>query len=302
VRGLGVALALLLALPRGAVAEPFDEKEVLCGEAKCGKMVIDTYESPALDPLFGVDGVGEALISGKFESARPLDFHYIQAITRTTVDVFRWFNDTSVPLPSPFIDQAPGGFKSEDGVRTGKYTTEQPFDYLPWYDREGFPSSGNFPNFFDAPRLPLLYAKGAPDGTATFSFETWLVCVIDASIVDNEMARDDRYTVAPLLGWRWGYDIVYKDVGVIGVDELDDFTVRKQAFAFTGTPSADWTKALAARYGARPNQDFWTIATGSCTDCRTVPAPAALLLLLGGLLLNGLAVWMATEPRVGRGL
>jgi len=49
----------------------------------------------------------------------------------SNADIFRWFNDTSVPLPIPSIDAAPGGFMAADRVRTGKYTVEQPHDYLP---------------------------------------------------------------------------------------------------------------------------------------------------------------------------
>ena len=108
---------------------------------------------------------------------------------------------------------------------------------------------------FDLPRASLLYAKGAPNGVLTFAFETWLVCVIGDTIIDNNVAKDDKYTVAPLIGWVWGFDITYKDVGEIGVDELVDFTVKKRDFAFGTTPSAAWTQALGAKYGAGDKRD-----------------------------------------------
>ena len=279
----GFVVAIVVLLPDRALPAPFTSTDVLCGLEKCGTMTINTYTEQEIDPLFGVDGAGGVEIDGIFQSVKPREYHYIQAFTRLNVDVFRWFNDPTVPLPVPSIDAAPGGFKTEDGVRTGQYTIEQPFDYLPWYDRTGFPSKANFPNFVDLPRTSLLYAKGAPNGIVTFAFETWLVCVIDATIIDNELARDDKYTVAPLIGWVWGFDIAYKDVGVIGVDELADFTVKKRDFSFVTTPSGDWTKALGAKYGARDKQDFWNITTGDFADCKAVPEAPALALLSSGL-------------------
>lgn len=276
------ALMALALLPGPAFPAPFASVDVLCGPDQCGTMQIDTYTEEQPDAFLGVDGAGGAEITGSFKAVKPREYHYIQAAT-INADIFRWFNDVSVPLPVPFIDAAPGGFMAEDGVRTGKYTVDQPHDYLPWYDREGFPSSGNFPNFVDLPRASLLYAKGAPDGVLTFAFETWLVCVIGDTIIDNNVAKDDTYTVAPLIGWVWGFDITYKDVGEIGVDELVDFTVKKRAFAFVTTPSATWTKALGAKYGAGDKQDFWNIATGACPDCKPVPAASTLALVASGL-------------------
>ena len=41
-----------------------------------------------------------------------------------------------------------------------------------------------------------------------------------------------------------GFDIAYKDVGVIGIDELVDFTITKLAFQSVTPPSQAWTNAL----------------------------------------------------------
>jgi len=107
--------------------------------------------------------------------------------------------------------------------------------------------------------------------------------VIGDTITDNNLAKDDKYTVAPLIGWVWGFDITYRDVGVIGVDELGDFTVKKRDFSFVTTPSATWTQALGAKYGAGEKQDFWNIATGACADCKPVPGASTRALVSSGL-------------------
>ena len=39
---------------------------------------------------------------------------------------------------------------------------------------------------------------------------------------NDEIANNDQYKVAPLVGWKWGYEIVYADQGLIGVDEPDE--------------------------------------------------------------------------------
>jgi hypothetical protein len=126
-----------------------------------------------------------------------------------------------------------------------------------------------------------LSAKSQADKTLTNIFETWIICVLDVVMGANAtQAKDDSYTIAPLLGWQWGYNIVYKDIGTLGVDEFADFTVTKTPFAFVTTPTAHWTDALTAKYGAT-GQDFWKITTGDCDDC--IPEPRSGVLLMMGV-------------------
>jgi len=110
------------------------------------------------------------------------------------------------------------------------------------------------------------------------------VSVIEDIHNDNTIAKDDNYTIAPLLGWTWGFDIAYKDVANIGKDDLADFTVNKRPFNFIMAPSAGWKTALGAKYGAGDKQDFWNIKLGDCQDCAPVPESSTMLLMTWGLI------------------
>ena len=249
-------------------------KDVLCGMTKCGTMEIDRYDSVNPSSVTSLAGVE---IKGSFKPTAGKDYHYVQAITKDNADTSRWFNDTSVAIPVPYLDTPPGGYKVEDAAGSQKYTIEQPFDYLPWYDE------GDFPAFFDRPTDRVQKAKLMKDGTVTLDFETWIVCTIEDVHNDNKIANDDRYKIAPLLGWTWGFDIVYKDVENIGKDDLADFTLNKRAFNFVMNPSAAWTQALGTVYGAGAKKDSWNITVGDCKECVATPEPSAVLLLLSGL-------------------
>mgnify|MGYP001469497203 CR=1 FL=1 len=97
---------------------------------------------------------------------------------------------------------------------------------------------------------------------------------------------NDQYTVAPLIGWKWGYEIVYKDQGQIGVDEPDDFTVTPLSLEWTTTPSDTWKKAISkdTKYGSKDKQDYWDISLGDCTGCADTPEPASVSCLAMGLI------------------
>jgi hypothetical protein len=285
---LGVVIGLSSSM---ASAVPLYSKDVLCGTEKCGTMEITKYDP--VNPTT-VNDVGGVLIDGTFNKTKNNAFHYVQAVTTDDTDRLRWFNDISATLPSPYLDTPPGGYKAENPpIGSGNYgggpdnnldgipDFDQPFDYLPWYDE------GEFPIFYDRPASLVLRAKAQADGHVSVYFDTWLICLIDKELgPDNKLARDDKYEIAPLLGWTWGFDILYNDVANIGVDDLADFTVNQLGFNWEMTPPADWTGALSVKYGTGEDQDYWNIALGECKNC-AVPEPATPLLLTVGLLALG---------------
>ena len=269
---IGISVSLL---STAANAVPLYFQDVFCGTTKCGTMEITKYDTINPSSLKGAGGVD---IQGAFKKTKNYVYQYVQAVTTDDMDVFRWFNDISAPLPVPYIDPPPGGYKVEEPPPgSSKYTINQETDYFPWYD------GSLFPTFEDDPKVLVLRAKLQSDSTATFYAESWLVCVIKDRHDNDKQARDDNYRIAPLLGWTWGYDIVYKDVANIGMDDLADFTVKKLGFNFIMTPSPGWEKALDAKYGTRANQDFWNTSLGNCKGC-IVPEPSTMLLLGAGLL------------------
>lgn len=270
-------------------AAPLYSKDVFCGDEKCGTMEIDTYgnEDKVNTALASNKWLGRVEIEGQFVPLKGVTFHYIQAV-KDEADSFRWINDATVALPQPYLDPPPGGYKAKP-ASDGGYTSNQAFDFLPYYDE------GEFPDFYDRPGEYLLPAKTDGNKKLEQEFETWLVCVIEEKFGPNaNQAKDDSYTVAPLIGWEWGFDITYADAGVIGTDEPGDFTVTKRPFNWLAVPTALWTGALSAKYGAAGggNQDYWDITTGACENC--IPEPST-----GCLLLLGLAI--VTCRRRGRG-
>jgi hypothetical protein len=98
-------------------------------------------------------------------------------------------------------------------------------------------------------------------------FETWLVCVIDSHRgPDSDTVRDDRYEVAPLLGWKWGFDIAYQDAGRVGLAVLEDFTYALMPFEFVTTPTEDFKAGLDAVFGDRV-ADRFHIRLGDSAGC-----------------------------------
>ena len=104
-------------------------------------------------------------------------------------------------------------------------------------------------------------------------------------MLPDDAQRKARLSRATLVGWKWGYEIVYKDQGVIGVDEPGDFTVNALPLEWTTTPSDTWKKAISkdTRYGSKGKEDFWNISLGDCTGCADTPEPTSASCLAVGL-------------------
>lgn len=249
-------------------------KDVMCGATKCGVLEIDKYQESSGNSTQPVTGFLGIDINGLFKPVGAIvskTFNFIQAITNYNSSDRRWINDTSVPIGVPFIDPPPGGYKVKSPWNAVNWTVEQKFDYKPYYQ----PAGPAFPNFGDTPGMYMLPAK---DNKLVFNFETWLVCTIEEMMGTNvNTSKDDNYTVAPLLGFTWGFDIAFKDQGVIGTDELQDFSVTLNDADWIIAPSDSWKNALATKYGAGANQDFFNVKLGQCENCQEVPAPLPIL-------------------------
>jgi len=235
---------------------------VKCGERECGTMVISRYHHfRDGDPTPEHERKG-AIIRGRF---RPLpgsdvEFHYLQVLTHFNGDDFRWIRDPSVPLPVRYVDPPPFGTRQLESDHQGNFRdVDHEFDALPWFDE------GDFPVYVDQPRAFLASAR--QHGAVSMQFETWLVCVISSRAgADPNVVGDDRYEVAPLLGWKWGYDIAYRDVGRAGVDEMDDYDYALQPFAFVTEPSKDYQAGLQAAVGGNITDRF-DIRIGDSARC-----------------------------------
>lgn len=271
-RSVASCLAGVLALgaiEAAAAAGPVDAPgrfprlvAVKCGERECGTMVISRYRyfrdgDPT--PRFERNG---AIIRGRFRPTpgTAVEFHYLQVLTHFKGDDFRWARDPSVPLPVRYVDPPPFGARQLEVDARGTFReVDHEFDALPWFDE------GDFPAFVDQPRAFLASARRY--GAVSMQFETWLVCVISARPgPDGQSVNDDRYEVAPLLGWRWGYDIAHRDVGVVGLDELDDYAYALQPLQFVATPSDDFRAGLETTVGNTVTDRF-DIRFGDSKDC-----------------------------------
>jgi len=237
-------------------------RRVLCKDVVCGSMEISWYrrfQDEDTTPAFERFGVN---IRGRFRTFRdqPREFHYLQALTRFKADDFRWSRDPSVALPPSFVDTPPFGLQRAEADAVGGFRTVlQKFDALPWYDE------GDFPLFEDRPRAFLASARR--HGSVTMEFETWVVCVIEtAQGPDLDRVSDDRYEVAALLGWTWGYEIVHRDVGTVGVDEFEDYTLTLLPLRFVTRPSAEFEAALGTTIGETITDRF-DIRLGDATKC-----------------------------------
>jgi PEP-CTERM motif len=262
------ALVLLLTtfsltMTEAANAAFFEQQDVFCQGEKCGTMQINTYKPHEDEVSGGVD------IAGLFDSLEPFDswdFHYIQA-----VDVYNDFpllltDGTALPT-SYFVDTPPGGYQG------------QTFDLFPYYDEKG-----EFPTFSDAPRTRLTDSsdreKTGADGKLDVKFETWLVSELDDTVIKDEKAENDFFTVSPLLGWTWGFSIKDADDGVLN----PNFTTIANPFNWlTGTPSANWNTALGQIYGRTDQtQDRFNVAVVPNTPpTATTPEPTSILMFLG---------------------
>ncbi|MGI0118463.1 hypothetical protein [Zooshikella sp. RANM57] len=266
------AVIAFVSFPLIVNAVPIESKDVFCDGVKCGTMEIDKYDPYKTMWLSGVE------IDGQFVATKKnREYNYIQSLNVYDDPTPKKYHD-GADLPVPLVDAPPGGYQDD------------PFDYRPFYESA-------YPTFYDKPSTFMLDAKTEADKKLELEFETWLICLISENLGDNATtAKDDTYQVAPLLGWLWGYEIVYDDIGMIGVDELIDFTVTKTSFTWKmPDPSDDWNTALTQKYGNAPNQDWFNVTTAECSDCLdpTVPTPSSFLLIL----LGWFGVFMAGKRR-----
>ncbi len=262
------AVGVALALPPGAAgADPTPQvfpqiRPVHCGSVPCGSMEISWYrrfQDEDATPRHERNGVN---VRGRFRGFRdqPREFHYLQVLTRFEADDFRWSRDPSVPLPRSFVDPPPFGMVHPETDGAGRFrSVEHRFDALPWYDE------GDFPLFEDRPRAFLASARR--HGTVRMAFETWVVCVISAvQGPDPRQVADDRYEVAPLIGWSWGYEIAWRDAGEIGVDELEDYVFTLAPMQFVARPSEAFEAGLGARFGSAVTDGF-DVRLGEAQAC-----------------------------------
>lgn len=235
---------------------------VKCGARDCGTMVISRYHhfrDGDRTPAFERNG---ASIRGRFRAVEgsAVEFHYLQVLTHFEGDDFRWARDPAVPLPLRYVDPPPFGTRQLESDAQGRFNdVGHEFDALPWFDENDFPA------FVDQPRAFLASARR--HGAVSMQFETWLVCVIASRPgPDPASVDDDRYEVAPLLGWKWGFDIAHRDDGLADSDRLADYAYTLRPFEFVTTPSDDFKAGLDAGFG-RTITDRFHIELGDSARC-----------------------------------
>jgi hypothetical protein len=257
----GSLVAVLVLSAPGAAATPGDGDiawrfprlvAVKCGERECGTMVISRYHYfRDGDPTPAYERYG-AIIRGRFRpvAGSAVEFRYLQVLTHFKGDDFRWARDPSVPLPVRYVDPPPFGTRQLQSDKQGEFRdADHAFDALPWFDEE------DFPTYVDQPRAFLASARR--HGAVSMQFETWLVCVIASQPgPDPDSVSDDRYEVAGLLGWQWGYDIAYRDIGLVGVDQLEDYTYTLRPLQFVTTPSEDFKVGMGTVMGDKVTDGF----------------------------------------------
>lgn len=237
-------------------------RAVTCAAELCGSMEISWYrkfQDGDASPRLERNG---ANVRGRFRATRPQtrDFHYLQTLTRFKADDFRWSRDPDAALPARFVDVPPFGVWRLEMDASGRFrNVEHKFDALPWFDE------GEFPLFEDRPRAFLASARA--HGKVTMEFETWLVCVIHAREgPDRERVSDDSYAVAALIGWTWGYDIAYRDIGAPGADTFEDYTFTLLPLRFVTRPSPTFEESLGATMGSAVTDRF-DIRLGHAAEC-----------------------------------
>jgi len=216
---------------------------------------------PVLLPAEGVS------IASTFMPNQSGNYRYISAIVSADAPTI-FFDGT--PINKPLLDPAPGGyFGMPPGV----------VDLLPYYDTppglaQAFPG---LPNLFGDQPGGSLGSIQAIGGNAEARFETWLVEVVDEVFGnDPTKAQDDLFTVNPLIGFEWGYDITNTDNNN-GILDFGDFLTTPQPFSWlTAKPTDDWMTALNRVYGTGATQDNFNVEIA-----RSVPEPSAIIGLIG---------------------
>lgn len=269
-----------------ALADPPPPANATCNNVFCGQMSFTTYQTGETgtgtpqDPYRGFVDIQGSFTPGGAGIGKT--YHYIQAVY---VDNRPPAFVDGTAITTPYIDPPPGGYQGD------------PFDLKPYYDE------GEFPTFSDKPTINLAFTKNQPNGMRDLEFETWLVCVTQEVFGTNaNKASDDTFTVAPLLGWKWGFQQTYADAPPLGTDGLEDITQTITPFSYLATPTANWTAALTKVYGTNPNQDNFNVVVTNCVNCGIVPEPASttmVVVMLGMMACPFGAVFFA-RGRMGR--
>lgn len=240
----------------------------------------DSYEEEfeAFDPITGqpvlvpAEGVS---IASTFIPSNDGQYGYISAIISGDAPTI-FFDGT--PIGKPLLDPPPGGYP---------YTPPGAIDLKPYYDTP--PGLGEaflgLPNLFGDKPGGSLQGFQSIGGNAEARFETWLVEVVDEVFGDDPTkAKDDIFTVNPLIGFEWGYDIQNTDNGN-GILEFEDFLTTTQPFSWlTEGPTGDWMSALDRVYGTENHpflgdtRDRFNVAIA---DRASVPEPSSILGLIG---------------------
>jgi hypothetical protein len=282
----GVLIVVVAFAASGAPITLNTPINVMCGTVNCGQMTFTQYENFE-SPTFANFNIpsGGARIKGQFKGTRPLKYHYVQSVNRSTEDDIRWRPGgiDSPPIVQPWIDSPPGGY-------FGGFES----DYLLYYDR-----AGQFPEFSDEARRDIGALKNFAQAgkKQEVDFEAWLVCVIEEQFgKEAKQAKDDRYTIAPLFGWTWGYTAAYVD-NKDGKEDEKDIKTTKSKLETIASPSKKWTEALARMYGDDKKNDKYNVVVGNCKDCQMTPEPAALLQVAGGLVFLVLILDLARPGR-----
>lgn len=282
-----VALVLLFVAVSSlntATAAALLDRDVFCNGVKCGNMQIDTYAT-FKNSVNGRTG-GGVTINGMWTPVKPQIYHFLQVIT-TDQATIPFVDGTAIT--APYVDTPPGGYQN------------QTFDRLPYYDQAGdIPA---FPGFFDMPRTSSRRFDnlvGPPPFSLSTFFEAWVVCVISETYGANpNKASDDRFVVAPLFGFKWGYTYTWN-----GGDTNDpaNFTVTALPLAeILGVgqggpgPGAQWTAGLGQTYGTGAGADQFNVTIGACENCIMTPEPASAN--LAGSVLLIFAVWRVLKRK-----
>ena len=234
---------------------------------------------PVLDPISGeavlVPAAERVSIASTFTPSNDGQYAYISAIISGDAPTI-FFDGT--PIDKPLLDPPPGGYLN---------TPPGAIDLKPYYDtppglEEAFPGQPNL--FGDRPggSLNVIQAIG---GNAEARFETWLVEVLDEEFGDDSSkAQDDIFTVNPLIGFQWGYDIKNTDNGD-GVLGFEDFLTTTLPLTWlTESPTGDWMTALDRVYGIENHplfgdtRDRFNVVV---VDRASVPEPSSVLGLIG---------------------
>jgi PEP-CTERM motif len=258
-----IAALSSLALPEAASAVCLDGA-FSCQTLNQGVLTINEYLVRDGYPLedYPDIGAGSVIMDAIFTPNQRGNYRFINAIT--AADGPTIFYDANL-IEKPLIDPPPGGYD---------YIPPGVIDLLPYYDTE----TGWENYFFDQPTafFPDVLFIG---GRAEAKFETWLVEVLDEVFGDDpNKAQDDFFTVKPLVGWTWGYDIQSNDNGNENPFEVEDFITTAQPFSWlTERPTNDWLSALNRVYGSEElgTEDRFNVTVAS------VPEPSAVLGLIG---------------------